>query len=205
MLALLGSAQREKPLMRDIKCISHLFIPLLASFAGCVFASEMDWQAYVLILFDTDEKQSWWYWRSKSAMMTHFALEVLDWTFITMLPAWSDPRRTGAEGRLLVCLWQWLDHSDVYLRSFIIHPQIDLWQGPQKTWTNMTNFESRRKDRDLSPFLKEGSQNPSTNVSIVSAKTKLHWATERGGRRRSESSFSLDILEQNQTNSLEYG
>lgn len=148
MLALLGSTQREKPLVRDIKFIPQLFIPLVVSFTGHVFATELDWQtlwnqAHVLTLFVyTDEKRSWWYWRSKRAMTAQFALEGLAWTFTTTATSLEWPRRMGAEGWWLVCQWQWLDHSDIYLRNFIIHPQIDLWQGPQSTWTNVWIIET---------------------------------------------------------------
>lgn len=106
------------------------------------------------------------------------------WTFPSLLPAWSGHGRVR-DVCLYVCDNDWAIVRFISGTSLFL-PKLAFARAPQSTWTDMTNFGSWRKDRDLSHLLREGSQNPSTNVSIlVSAKIKLHWAIERGWVGRS--------------------
>lgn len=66
--------------------------------------------------------------------------------------------------------------------SSLFIPKLTFASVPQSTWTNLTNFELWRKDRDLSPLLLE-----SSNKCVYSCfnKDKFHWVIERRVRRRS--------------------
>lgn len=67
--------------MRDIKCISRLFMPSVVSFTGHLLA-ELDWQAlwnptYTLMFFVSRDERGASVLKNKRALRSHFAMQVL--------------------------------------------------------------------------------------------------------------------------------
>lgn len=153
----------------------------------------------------TNEKWSQLYQRNRSAMMAGFCYRS---SCLNLCPHYQAGVRSKGwglrDGCLCVC------DNDGTIEIFIsgsslFIPKLTFASVPQSTWTTMTTFESLRKDRDLSPLLREGSWNPSINVSIL-VSTKMGFIEQLKKRGQEEVTYiSSYWISQDKTKQFQYG